>query len=119
MAYDPKLRQAMKEIDLILTKYDIGAIVALTSERHVEYKIHIEPNWSLARFVRDGEAFHLKLHHSKQPNLDWTMGMLCGFRDIAALFFSQLNEMIRRVEQHAKIDHKPLRIADIDNSDRD
>ncbi len=118
LTYDPKLRVAMKEIDDVLAKHDIGALVALQSRSHTEFKMAIEPTWSLVRYIRKGEAVHIKLHHSKQPQLDQTTAMIFNFRDMAALFFSQMDFIAKKVEQHAKVDHKPFGPHGISNDDR-
>jgi len=116
--YDPKLRVAMKEIDAVLAKHDIAALVALQSQTHSEFKMAIEPTWSLVRYIRKGDAVHIKLHHSKQPQLDQTTGMIWNFRDLAALFFTQMDAIAKKVEQHSKVTHKTFGPHGISNDDR-
>ena len=118
-SYDPKLRVAIAEIENILKKHDIGGMVALFSEDHAEFKMSIEPSWSLARFIRDGEVFHMKLYNSKQPQLDQTAGMIFGMRDLAAMFFQQTDLMVKKITEHAKVDHKVFGETGIKNDDRE
>jgi hypothetical protein len=117
--YDPKLRTAMKEIEEILKKYDIGATITLQSEKHAEFKMFVETSWSLARFIRDGDAFHIKLYNSRQPQLDWTAGMIYSMRDLSALFFQQTEQIIKKIEEHSKVDHKIFGLKGITNEDRE
>jgi hypothetical protein len=116
--YDPKLRAAMAEINNVMKRYDICGIVGLCSESHQEFVMKIESKWSLAYYKRDGEAVHLKLHQSKQPQLDQTGGMIFGLRDLAALFFGQLDHIAKRVGQVMQVDHKPFGKNGITNDDR-
>lgn len=103
--YDPKLRTAMAEIKNILARFDIGAAVVLQSETHTEFEMHLEPSWSLIRFVRDGDALHIKLHFSKKEQLTQTVGMIYSFRDVCALIFRHCDQIAKQIEEHADVTH--------------
>lgn len=44
--FDPKLKDAVTEIDLILRRYDIAGAVMLASKTHAEYYFAPNPTWS-------------------------------------------------------------------------
>lgn len=48
--YDPKLKEAMKEIDQIMMKYDIGGYINLVSRSHGAYRLYVTPTWSAAKW---------------------------------------------------------------------
>jgi len=50
---NPKLKEAMGEIEEILKKHDIAAVIALHTPGHGEIKLHIAPTYSVARMVRE------------------------------------------------------------------
>lgn len=117
--YSPKLRVAIAEVEAVLRKHDVGGMISLYSEQHCEFKFVIDPSWSLARFIRQGEAFHMKIYHSQQPKLDYTVGMLHSMRDIAALFFSQADQMCKQIAMHGIVERRPFAVSDINNDDRE
>lgn len=118
--YDPVLRQAMLEIEQVLKKHDIGGFVALSSKTHAEFKMaYNSPTWSNVRFVDDGEVVHLKFHiESDKENTNSTVAMLCNLRDLCVLGFGETDEIIKHIEKHVEIKHKPFGPNGISNEDR-
>jgi hypothetical protein len=53
-AFDPKLKQAVEEIKIVLKKYDCNASIILVSPSHAEYLFHIDSSWSVMKF-EDGQ----------------------------------------------------------------
>lgn len=118
MAYDPKLREAMKEIVQVLNKYDCGALVSLHSLIGSEFRMHMEPTWSMIRLIDGGEKAHIKFRWKEKERMNGTAGMLCSMRDIGALFFGQADNLVKQMEQHSEIEHTPF-YGGIDNSGRE
>lgn len=119
-SYDANLRQAMSEIEEILKKHDIGAFVSLHSRSHGEFKMCIEtPTWSNARFVKNGDAVHIKLYmKSEHKKTEDTVAMLASMKDMAAMCFAHANQIMDTVEYHAKVEHIPFGKGGITNEDR-
>lgn len=105
--HDPKLREAMVEIEEVLKRYDIGGYVILQSNKHAEFKFCIEtPTWSNLRFVKEGEAWHIKLYSkSDRENTNATVAMLYSIRDLCALGFQTMSQAAVQIEQHVKVEH--------------
>lgn len=118
-SYDPKLRAAMAEIKQTLKEFNIAGMITLQSESHTEFALELEPSWSLLRFVREGKAVHIKIYHSRQPQLNQTCSMIYSFRDLVAMFFSQFDDMAKLIESHSKVVHPKFSPSIIRNDDRE
>lgn len=118
--YDQKLRDAMREIEGVLKKYDIGGFVTLQSRSHAEFKFLIEtPSWSNVRYVKEGAAIHLKIHNKSKPKeTEATVGMLYSIRDLCAMGFQQMDVLANRIEQQVKVIHTTFG-GGINNDDRE
>jgi len=46
---DPRLKAAMAEIQAIIKRYDIAAVVNLVSQSHLEFLYEISPSWSCSK----------------------------------------------------------------------
>lgn len=116
--YDPKLREAMTEIDEILKRYDIGAFVTLHSKAHTEFKFKIDPTWSMMRFIKEGEVVHIKLHNAtNKENTEASVGMIYSIRDLCGMYFMQCDKLADQIEKHCKVIHVPFG-SGINNDDR-
>lgn len=58
MYYNPKLKIAIKEIEAILSKHDLGGFIVLHYPGHSEYVLKIDPSYSCAKF--DGDLLRVK-----------------------------------------------------------
>jgi hypothetical protein len=118
-SYDPKLREAMNEINKILKAYDIGGFVVLNSKTHSEFKLFLDtPTWSKVRWVSDGKALHLKVHMKSTPKeTEATVHMLYSVRDLCGMQFMMLDKLATQVEQSVKVEHLPFG-GGIKNDDR-
>lgn len=117
--YDPDLRHCMAEIEEVLKKYDCAAFVSLHSRTHGEFKVCVEHmTWSNVRFLREGEAFHLKIYmKSDKENTEATVGAIYSMRDMAAMVFQMTEKMANSIEQQVKVEHVPFG-GKISNEDR-
>lgn len=122
MNHDPMLRVAMKEVESILNKYDIGGFVSLESRSHSEFKLFIEPSWSLARFIKkDGEikGVHFKIRaKTNLEDTNATAGLLMAVRDQCAMVFMQMDKLKKQLEDTVGLDHQPFGPNGISNDDR-
>lgn len=120
--YDPKLREAMSEIEATLKKYDIGGFFHIESKTHCEFKFFIThpiPSWSNIKWLKEGKAVHIKLYSkTDRENTDATLGLIYNIRDTCARTFLQCEEMKRKIKSldHVNIHHAP---GPINNDDRD
>lgn len=58
MQYNPKLKKAMREIDEILKKHDLGAIVVLHTPGHSEYHNRLNPTYSCV--IQNGDNLRIR-----------------------------------------------------------
>jgi hypothetical protein len=119
-SYDHSLRDCMKEIEEVLKKYDCAAFISLNSKTHAEFKLCIEHmSWSNARFLKEGEAFHIKIHQkSNKENTEATVAALYSMREMSALAFQQTNQIAQIIEQSVKVEHVAFG-GGITNEDRE
>ena len=48
--YSDKLKEAMAEINGVLIKHDIAGVVVLHEPGFSEFRVRVDPSWSVARF---------------------------------------------------------------------
>jgi hypothetical protein len=66
---DPKLKEAMEEIKVILKKHDCLGTILLCSPTHTEYLFHIASSWSVMKFERiDNNTVHVIRFRSKKED---------------------------------------------------
>ena len=108
--YSPALREAMKDIEAVMRKHDIGGFVTLQNKTHAEFRFFVDiPTWSNVRWLKDEKGFHLKLHaKSDKQNTDATVGMLYSIKDLCALAFGQMDKVSNQIEQQVKVEHIPF-----------
>lgn len=96
---DLRLREAMIEIEAVIKRKNLGAIVSLHSSTHHEYKFFLEPSWSAIKLLRRDHA-DLKPNSSHAPwRVESTLAMLSGMKRLCALFSGLVDRTIRQVEQ--------------------
>lgn len=115
--FDPKLKEAMEEIDAIMKKYDIGGFVHLTSMSHAEYKLYLEPTWSMASYEEaSGQVvLRFKFRKAKHDQCNSTAHMIYSTRDMCGYTFTFLENIARQLEKQIEVEHKPHRMVDPDN----
>lgn len=111
----------MFEISEVMKRHDIGGFVVLQDQSHTEFKYFIDtPSWSNVRWVKDGEAMHLKIYaKSDKENTESTVGMLYSIRDLCAAGFMQMDRLANQIEQSVKVEHIPFGMNGITNEDRE
>lgn len=101
---DPKLKAAAAEIQAVLLKYDIAALVTLASQAHMEFLFHVNPSWSCASvegpFV-GGSILRIRANRADFPDLEShhkvvtdTVGMMLGFLDVEKKHVDQLEKIL-------------------------
>lgn len=63
MQFSPKLKNAMKDIENILKRYDIAGVVVLHTPGHSEHLLRINPTYSCAKIDGDRVTLKAKLSH--------------------------------------------------------
>lgn len=66
---DPRLAAAMAEVQGVLDKWDVMAVIVLADgQGHAEYRMAVDrPSWSTIRFVKGGNGLHLKGYMKTMP----------------------------------------------------
>lgn len=104
---DPNLRKAMKEIKKIINKYDVGGLVILASQSHGEYKLFIEPSWSVVNFEgTDNDRIRFRSAREIDNEASETAHMLFSTRDLCGKMFLTLDSVYKQLSEHCEIDHK-------------
>lgn len=112
--YDPKLKDCVEEIETIMRKYDCGGLVTLHSKSHGEFKIII-PKWSLAKYeVQENSqlGFRIKVtkeeltqNKSLKKDLESTISMILGIKDISARSFLFMEELEKKLREKIEIEN--------------
>lgn len=102
--FSPKLKAAMKEIENIMVKNDIGGICVLSDkDEHNEYRIQItQPSWSMLRDLKDKDGNHTGIHikaHMKSNKEETlaTVNMVSAIRDLSASVFKMTDDIFKRL----------------------
>lgn len=108
---DPKLKTAMEEIKVILEKHDIGAIVLLSSQSHLEYLRQFKTSWS-CMWLEPGGLVRIRWKRAEFANqADYeraakdTIGMIAGFADAARNESDQMIKLLKVVGEKVKFSH--------------
>lgn len=115
LPYDPKLKEAMLEIQVILEKHDIGGNIALTSQSHSEFLYHF-PKWSAIQFDKNkpGEVRikskrkDFKSKEEKHRIIECSTHIVAQNRDLAARSFDVYDTLFKKLEEYFDIEHKPF-----------
>lgn len=115
MQYDPKLKEAIAEIDAILTKHDIAAQITLCSQTHTEFA-HRFPTWS-PLFISDEHKMRFRSKLADYPSQEakdeaagFGVHILASFREMAALHFGTMDKMLEMLSKHMEIEFDPIKI---------
>lgn len=82
--FDFRLKAALKEIEKVLDKYELGGLISLHSKTHAEYRF-VVPAWAVFKIeYNDKGQFKFKVsHHEKHgANIQSSYGFLLSSRDI-------------------------------------
>lgn len=103
--FDPVLKQAMQEIQAVLTKYEIGGHVILSSKTHGEFLFHF-PSWSKAQW--EGKDIRFK---AKGKDTDQTIASTVFFFQMVqqrcGMAFMHCEEMLKHLSAKMKIEGGP------------
>ncbi len=113
--FDPKLKEAMEDMKVILKKYDIGAHISLVSPTHSEFLFHISPTWSCAKFEDDGKAIRFKAteisegsKEARHKTQELTLHLLLQIRDLSGQSFMTMEKIQTELKKHIDFEHKPF-----------
>jgi hypothetical protein len=87
MQYSPKLKKAMKEIQMILFKNDIAGMVILHTPGHGEFYLKLTPSYSCIKTEGESIRIHAKVSDFKsrtemESKLADTSNMLHTFSEV-------------------------------------
>ena len=111
---DPKLQEARKEIERICNQYDIGAVVVLASESHLEFLHKVDPSWSCAQIEHIGTKVGIRIRSkledypskdAQKKCMEDTIGMFIGFIDALTFSAEQMKGVAGMVAQKMEITH--------------
>ena len=112
--FDPNLKEAMKEIDAVMKKYDCGGYVALISPTHSEFRLNIEPLWSCA-FFEDYRTVRFRAkekdYGSKEARnkaIESTIHLVMQIRDLGAQAFEFGEGLGNQLKKIIDFDHEPF-----------
>jgi hypothetical protein len=103
--FDPKLKEALAEIEAICHKYGIGAAIALASSTHAEFGT-IFPWWSGLQ-VEDG-GFRIKLRKAEEEKAEATMHLAYCLRDMSGLMFQNFEAVTQTIASKIDVEHHPF-----------
>jgi hypothetical protein len=116
--FSPVLKAALKEVERVYAKYDLGGVVVLADGKGFsEYKLIMEnprPTWSMISFKRG--AVHVKGYmRSKPDETAATVNMVAVSMDTLAFVFQILDNIMGRLKEVMQIEtsefkftpHKP------------
>lgn len=113
MQYHPKLKKAMAEINAILEKHDIAGLIVLQMPGFVEYRLAINPTWSVAKW--NGDELRVKAKLQEDYNGDkeaWTedvtntLNMLQSLADCSGQHAVNLFEIADKINKKVNADHR-------------
>lgn len=112
--FDPKLKQAMAEIEAVCKKYDIGGFSVLVSKTHSEFQFELEPSWSAAKFL-DKENGVLAVKSTAAENgadlsrkrTELTAHLILQIQDLCALGFQHMEQVATALRSKLEIEHRP------------
>jgi hypothetical protein len=109
---DTKLKDAAKEIQAILEKYDIAGIIHLSSPTHLEYLYFLSPTWSCASMeeTEDGVGIRFKSKLADFPSVEdqkkcaeATIGTFFGFHHLSKEAEERMFHLIKMIGGHYDI----------------
>src|SRR3954468_20612567 len=113
---DPNLKDAMKEIMDVLNKHDIAGQVTLVSKTHAEFRLRIDPSWSVAKLVPLKEGYGIRFRVKKQDIPDkqlrlelaaLTLHILAQIRDLNAQNFMAFDNALKQLSEVIDFEHHP------------
>jgi hypothetical protein len=106
--FDPKLKEAAKEIETILLKYDIMATMLLISPSHCEYLYHLNTSWSVLRFEDKNIRFRSKkedfpCEEAQKFATRCTVHAITSFLQFGEMTFENMQSILTQLRQHIAI----------------
>jgi hypothetical protein len=102
---DPKLKLAREEIDQILQKYDLTALIALGSKTHNELFMH-EATWFTGKFENGGLI--ISTTGKSREDRDATLSLVLDLSDVVSHWAIGLLECAKFIGTKIDIKHLPF-----------
>lgn len=127
---DPKLKTAMREIMSVLDKHDIAGQITLVSKTHSEFRIKIDPSWSVLSLtpVESPGQYRIGFRLRKEDFPDaarradiggQSLHILAQIRDLNASNFVNFDAALKEIGKVVEIEHTPYKGFEPDTSDTD
>jgi hypothetical protein len=108
---DPALQLVIDELNAVLKRHDVGAIVLLASKTHTHYLHQLGTSWNCIWF--EGDMLRIRCKRQDFPSADaqkevlsHTIGMLGGLVDAARQEADKFEELLRMIGQSGvEFDH--------------
>lgn len=104
------IAKALDEITAVLKKHDMAGLVLVANPTHVDWRMHISPSWSCARFEEaTGGGVMLRVRAKKEdfPTvadqklcLERTVGTFVTFQDTMRALEGKLDDVLVMLSQH-------------------
>lgn len=112
LSTDPKLKEAMAEINAVMSKHDIGGHIILVSKSHSEFKFFLEPTWSVARWENEGirikaQKADLGSKEAVMEALGLTAHLILQIHDLAVRDAKICKQIAVELAKHCDIEHNP------------
>ncbi len=114
MQYSPKLKKAMQEIVKLLTRYDIGGVIAIHTPGFCEYGLHLNTSYSVAKIKGDEVRIRAKIQEDYNGDVEkWkkdvanTLNMLELLGIVSGKLSLQLMEISDDIGQKVGARHDP------------
>lgn len=103
------LKTVMEEIEELLVRYDLGAVVVLHTPGHSEFLQRIDPSYSCAYFVDGGVQFNTKRlgisKEQKQNMLKHTANMFKLLADNTGMIAMGMIELSEFIDKQVGAEH--------------
>lgn len=102
MQYSPKLKNAAAEINEILKKYDIAAMVVLHTPGFSEYLFNVTPSYTCCKMDQNGMRIKTNPDdpkEKKEKEVNDTFNMLYHFSDVGGMLVGNSNAALNLLKE--------------------
>ncbi len=114
--FDFRIKAALKEMEKIADKFDLGAVITLHSKTHGEYRF-VTPKWAVFKLDVDPKGnFKMHVSHDKKhgDNIRSSYGFLFSSKELCQSHVNLITSAVNRlVEQKALILHETPQKPDL------
>ena len=112
---DPKTLAALDKIKAILVEHDLWGCVTVSDKERTHWLYFVEPSWSCLHFdpATGYTRMTAKRADFKTPEdhhyvVQMTTGAVFNSRDFAAMMFSHMDMLAKKIQEHVEVEHHPF-----------